>query len=134
MAEPFYSRPSLHVEIYATRSASMPVVEGDIDFYLELARNAPGPALELGCGTARVALPLALEGIHVTGLDLSQPMLDVAKAEAAAAGAGTTLAPPAWGHVRLQSGTTVRPRVHRFPFVHAANDTGPTARLPQLRP
>ncbi|MBK6319641.1 MAG: class I SAM-dependent methyltransferase [Dehalococcoidia bacterium] len=92
MAEPFYSRPSLHVEIYATRSASMPVVEGDIDFYLELARNAPGPALELGCGTARVALPLALEGIHVTGLDLSQPMLDVAKAEAAATGAGTTLA------------------------------------------
>ena len=70
MAEPFYSRPSLHVEIYATRSASMPVVEGDIDFYLELARNAPGPALELGCGTAYFSAWLQRRGARPVAVDV----------------------------------------------------------------
>ena len=78
MADAFYSRRSLNVEIYAERTAVLPVVEGDIDFYLELALAAPGPALELGCGTGRVVLPLARAGIETTGLDLSQSMLDVA--------------------------------------------------------
>lgn len=74
----FYSRPSLNVEIYADRSAALPVVDGDVEFYLQLARAAPGPALELGCGTGRIVLPLARAGIHATGLDLSQSMLHVA--------------------------------------------------------
>jgi N utilization substance protein A len=33
--------------------------------------------LELGCGTGRVALAMAVEGFCVTGVDLSQQMLDV---------------------------------------------------------
>lgn len=74
----FYSRPSLNVELYAGRTAALPVVEGDVEFYLQLARSAPGPALELGCGTGRIALPLARAGIEITGLDLSRAMLDVA--------------------------------------------------------
>lgn len=83
MTDLFYSRPSLNVEIYADRTAALPVVDGDVDFYLELAREAPGPVLELGCGTGRVVLPLARAGVHTTGLDLSQSMLDVAAARLA---------------------------------------------------
>jgi len=49
----------------------------DIPFYLEYAKQQQGEILELGCGTGRVALALAADGFHVTGLDLSQQMLDV---------------------------------------------------------
>ena len=49
----------------------------DIPFYIEYAARQQGEILELGCGTGRVALALASEGFRVTGLDLSQPMLDV---------------------------------------------------------
>lgn len=48
----------------------------DVPFYLELAHRHSGPVLELGCGTGRVALPLARAGSRITGLDLSEPMLD----------------------------------------------------------
>lgn len=78
MVEPFYSQRSLHVEIYAARTAGMPAIEGDGEFYLELARSVPGPPLELGCGAGRLLVSLAREGIEVTGLDRSQPMLEVA--------------------------------------------------------
>ena len=45
-----------------------------IAFLLELAGR--GPALELGVGTGRVALPLAATGVEVHGLDASGAMLD----------------------------------------------------------
>lgn len=35
-----------------------------------------GPALELAIGTGRVAIPLAERGVPVTGIELSQPMID----------------------------------------------------------
>jgi len=41
----------------------------------ELAK--PGPALELGIGTGRIALPLRETGIEVHGIDASESMLDV---------------------------------------------------------
>ncbi len=53
----------------------------DIPFYTELARTANGPVCELACGTGRILLPLARAGIEVTGLDLSQGMLDVLQAK-----------------------------------------------------
>ena len=37
---------------------------------------AGGPVLELGCGTGRIALPLAERGVTVHALDSSQAMLD----------------------------------------------------------
>lgn len=49
----------------------------DIPFYIDYARRQKGEILELGCGTGRVALALANEGYRVTGLDLSQQMLNV---------------------------------------------------------
>ena len=79
MTDGFYTRRSLNVEIYAARTATLPVVEGDFEFYLGLARQAPGPTLELGCGTGRLVIPLAREAISITGLDMSESMLDVAE-------------------------------------------------------
>jgi ubiquinone/menaquinone biosynthesis C-methylase UbiE len=43
-------------------------------------------ALDVGCGAARNAVPLAEMGWTVTGIDLSQPMLDAAAERARAAG------------------------------------------------
>jgi SAM-dependent methyltransferase len=40
--------------------------------------------LELGCGTGRVLLPTAHAGIEITGLDLSEPMLDRIRGKLAA--------------------------------------------------
>ena len=54
----------------------------EIEFYRELARGvmAKGQALlEIACGTGRVAIRLAKEGIDTVGLDLSELMLDVAR-------------------------------------------------------
>lgn len=50
----------------------------DIPLYLDYAKRCGGEVLELGCGTGRVLLPVAREGIKITGLDLSQEMLDIA--------------------------------------------------------
>lgn len=49
----------------------------DIPFYNEYALKIGGQVLELGCGTGRVALKLAESGFKVTGLDLSEPMIEV---------------------------------------------------------
>ena len=54
-------------------------VREDIPFYVEEARRAGGPVLELGCGTARVALPMAEAGLDVVGLDSSSAMLGAAR-------------------------------------------------------
>src|SRR5215471_11280820 len=46
-----------------------------LDFYLELARSAGGPVLDLCCGTGRVLLPCLQAGLDVDGLDLSGALL-----------------------------------------------------------
>lgn len=51
----------------------------DIPIYLELAGKYPGPILEVGCGTGRVAAYLAAAGHQVLGVDISRPMLEVAR-------------------------------------------------------
>ena len=51
-----------------------PAVVGPVvDFLAELAGG--GPALELGIGTGRIALPLAERGVRVHGIDLSEAMV-----------------------------------------------------------
>lgn len=63
----------------------------DVELLLELADLGEGPILELGCGTGRVLLPLAEAGYEVTGVDSSQPMLDVAASRSHQAGLPVSL-------------------------------------------
>ena len=59
----------------------------DVAFYVELAREANGPIVELAVGDGRVAIPVAQQtGKRVIGVDTSPLMLDQARARAAAAG------------------------------------------------
>jgi SAM-dependent methyltransferase len=49
----------------------------DVAFFVEEARAAGGPVLEVGCGTGRVLIPTARAGVEIVGLDLSPHMLQV---------------------------------------------------------
>ncbi|WP_114423586.1 class I SAM-dependent DNA methyltransferase [Nocardioides houyundeii] len=50
------------------------VLDPAVDLLADLAGE--GPALELAIGTGRVAVPLADRGVQVSGIELSQPMVD----------------------------------------------------------
>ena len=63
----------------------------DIAFWKRMASAAKGPVLELGCGTGRVALPVARAGATVVGIDRSQPMLDRARKRVKRAGLQDTV-------------------------------------------
>jgi len=59
----------------------------DVAFYVELARRADGPLVELAIGNGRVAIPVAqATGRTVIGIDSSPAMLEQARARAAEAG------------------------------------------------
>ena len=66
-------------------------VTEDVEYYVELARDAGGPVVELGVGTGRIAIPTAAAGIHVIGIDSSPGMLAVCRDEADRAGVGERL-------------------------------------------
>jgi SAM-dependent methyltransferase len=52
----------------------------DVPFYVELAREADGPVVELAVGTGRVAIPVAQAiGRAVVGIDSSPAMLEQAR-------------------------------------------------------
>ena len=51
----------------------------DIGFWKRMAAGVDGPILELGCGTGRVALPVARHGATVVGIDRSESMLGRAR-------------------------------------------------------
>jgi SAM-dependent methyltransferase len=64
----------------------------DVEFYVELAREADGPVVELAVGNGRVAIPVARKtGERVIGIDSSAPMLAAARERAAAAGVALDL-------------------------------------------
>jgi SAM-dependent methyltransferase len=64
----------------------------DIDFYVDLARRADGPLVELAIGNGRVAIPVArATGRPVIGIDSSPAMLALARAAAAEAGVALDL-------------------------------------------
>ena len=66
-------------------------VTEDIAFYVEEARAAGEPVVELGVGTGRVAIPIAESGIRVIGVDSSAGMLDVCRRRAERAGVSELL-------------------------------------------
>jgi SAM-dependent methyltransferase len=83
----------------------------DITFYRDATREYGDPALELGCGTGRVTMALAEAGKRVTGLDLSERMLERAVRKRAA--------------LRVEA----RERVHLVQGDMALFDLGETFRL-----
>jgi SAM-dependent methyltransferase len=69
---------------YAEWSAGM---TADVAFYVDVAREADGPLVELAIGNGRVAVPVAqASGGPVIGIDSSPGMLRQARARAEAAG------------------------------------------------
>jgi ubiquinone/menaquinone biosynthesis C-methylase UbiE len=47
----------------------------DVPFWRNLAVQAGGPVLELGCGTGRISIPIGRAGVPLVGVDRSAPML-----------------------------------------------------------
>lgn len=64
------------IPLYANRA--------DVQFYVAEARATAGLVLELGCGTGRILIPAARAGAEITGLDLSEKMLERCRAKLAA--------------------------------------------------
>lgn len=56
--------------------------EPDGPFILSLAKQLGGTVLELGCGTGRMTIPLAENGVEIVGLDVVPGMVDLAKQKA----------------------------------------------------
>ena len=83
MPSAFYEAGSLHIRAYdSLHGDRTPCVAGDTAFYAGWAARLGGPVLELGVGTGRVALALAAAGHDVTGLDLSEDLLGIAREKA----------------------------------------------------
>src|SRR5690349_3127283 len=62
-------------------------ITADISFYVDLAREATGPLVEVAIGNGRVAIPVAQATEKtVIGIDKSRSMLEQARVNAAAAG------------------------------------------------
>ena len=78
MNSDLYDHPKLY-------DALLPV-RAELPYYAELAKRASGDVLELACGTGQLSVPLARAGFRISGLDLSEPMLRVARERATAAG------------------------------------------------
>lgn len=66
-------------------------VTEDIAFYVDEACAAGGPVVELGVGTGRIAVPTALAGVPVIGVDSSERMLGVCRQRAEEAGVAALL-------------------------------------------
>jgi len=54
----------------------------DVNFYVEEAKKSGSPVLELGCGTGRIAIPIAEAGIEILGLDIASDMIAIANEKA----------------------------------------------------
>ena len=85
----------------------------DVPFYVELAREADGPIVELAVGNGRVAIPVAREtGRKVIGIDTSPAMLAQARErgqprQASTSSSGNrTCATSSW---RSRLGSSIRP-------------------------
>lgn len=55
-------------------------VSYDAELYQQLAHETGGPVLEMGVGSGRLGIPLALAGHEVVGIDLEPAMLERARA------------------------------------------------------
>ncbi|QDU19308.1 class I SAM-dependent methyltransferase [Urbifossiella limnaea] len=80
-----YLRAADMVAGYDAQMAASPLARADVAF-CERAFPTPGRLIDLGCGTGRLCVHFAAKGYACVGVDLSEPMLAQARANAAAAG------------------------------------------------
>lgn len=73
---------SFYGDTWADIYDSVHILTEDMAFWIDEARSSGGPVLELGCGTGRVAIPIAQAGVPVVGMDSSTAMLRIARAKA----------------------------------------------------
>ena len=78
-------------DLYDADYEALRTPSGDVDFYVEEARNAGGPVVEFGCGTGRIVVPTAEAGVEITGVDSSRDMLEKARKNLEARGATAEL-------------------------------------------
>lgn len=72
---------AVYAERFRTLAERGQDVHGEATFVVGLLA-APGPVLDAGCGTGRVAVRLDELGYDVVGIDVDAPMLDQARAAA----------------------------------------------------
>ena len=72
----------------------------DIPFWVEEVKSSKGLVLELGCGTGRVAIPIAEAGIPIVGLDNSASMLRIARGKVRKLGLPTQMVQFVHGDMR----------------------------------
>ncbi len=92
-----------HPELYAAVHRGNP---GDVAYYVERCKGAPR-VLELGVGYGRVMRELLRAGHHVTGLDLHEGLLSMARSAVAA------LPPPLRARATLLSGDMAKLTSHK---------------------
>jgi SAM-dependent methyltransferase len=101
-----YDDAAYYDHTYARRAS-------DVAFYRDAARRLGSPVLELGVGSGRVAIPTALDGAEVLGLDLNAAMLARARETARRKGVPR-------GRLSLRRGDMRRFKLGRtFPLITA---------------
>jgi SAM-dependent methyltransferase len=85
----FDERIAERYETYWPELFEPAVVDPAVDFLAGLA--GAGPALELGIGTGRIALPLSRRGVAVHGIELSPAMVTQLRAKPGADKIGVTI-------------------------------------------
>jgi len=73
----------------------------DIAFFKRQVKKYGEPVLELGCGTGRITIPIAEDGIRITGLDISEIMLSRAREKAAEKGTDIEWIKADWHNFKL---------------------------------
>jgi ubiquinone/menaquinone biosynthesis C-methylase UbiE len=71
--------PSLYSDAQRYDLVEGAYATGDfLDFYRRQIARYGEPILELACGSGRLTIPLIESGIQITGLDISEEMLNLA--------------------------------------------------------
>jgi SAM-dependent methyltransferase len=85
----FDERVAQRMEVYWPETFDPAVVEPAVRFLADL--GAPGPVLEFGVGTGRLALPLSARGVRVHGIELSPAMVEQLRTKPGSDAIGVTI-------------------------------------------
>ena len=89
-----YADPTLYDLLFPSARDAASVVDpaqrelilASEQFYIQQAREGGSRVLELGCGSGRLTIPVAQNGVDIMGADVSLPMLQSARAKAVTLG------------------------------------------------